>query len=640
MSRVIQHKTSFTGGEISPDLYGRDDLRVYGNGAARLRNVIVRPTGGISRRPGLRHVADLPGTGRLIAFDFNAQQTYVVAATDGELRIFLPGASVPDATLTSPFLADHLDGMDWTQSADTLLLVHPEVPPKQLVRRDVGDWRLEDLPFAEDAHAGHQIRRVPFAKFGPAEARVKVNGTNGTVTLSATADLFVSGHVGRRFELKGRQVEIVGFSDSRNVTALCLEAVADTELTGDWGEEAVSPLRGWPRSVVFHKDRLVIGGTRDLPHHVFLSQAGALFDFDSDEGQDDAAIDFPLMGDRVNAIQSVSSARHLQIFTSGGEWIVSGEPLTPSSVEVRPQTQIGSRADRHVPPLSVDGATMFAGPDGEGLYEFLYTDLEQAYNTIDLTLLVRHIAPSIRETSYDRLRRLLYVVTEARELACLTQYRAEQVTAWSLCASAGGTIESVATPGSRTFVLVDRPAGKAIEELDDALHVDAGLSGTAETPASTWSGLDHLEGEEVVVLADDCPRGPAVVSGGAVVLDRPASKVVIGKSFRHEVAPLPPVVANNTGRDPAAAVRLIETTLRLSETAQVELDLGRGLRSVPLTAFAAPLLDAPPPLFSGDKRVRGTGWRRADTAPLWRLEGEAPLPMTLLSVTNQLKVND
>jgi hypothetical protein len=640
MTRILQHKTSFTGGEIGPELYGRDDLRVYANGAARLRNVLVRPTGGVTRRPGLRHVAELPGVGRLIGFDFNAEQTYLVAAVEGELRIYLPGEAAPEATLFSPFGAEHLDGLDWTQSADTLLLVHPEVPPKQLVRRGAGDWRLEELPFAIDEHAGNAIRRVPFAKFGPAEARVQPNGTGGSVTLTATTELFLPDHIGRRFEIKGRQVEISGYTDSRHVTAVCQESLVDTQITGDWGEEAVSDLRGWPRSVVFHKDRLVIGGTRDLPHHVFMSRAGALFDFDTDEGQDDAAIDFPLMGDRVNAIQAVSSARHLQVFTSGGEWIVAGEPLTPTSVEVQPQTKIGSRAGRHVRPITVDGATMFVGPDGKGLYEFLYTDLEQAYSTVDLTLLVRHLVPSIRETSYDRLRRILYAVTESRELACLTQYRAEQVTAWTLCSSEGCQIESVATPGARTFLMVARPAGAAIEELDEALQVDAGLTGEADAPAATWSGLDHLEGEEVTVLADGRPRGRAVVVSGAVVLDQPARKVAIGKAFRHEVAPLPPVISNVTGRNPAAAVRLIETTLRLSETAQLDIDLGHGVRPVPLAGFAGPVLDMPPPRFSGDKRVRGTGWRRADTAPLWRLVGDAPLPLTLLSVTNEVKVND
>ena len=72
MSRILQTKTNFTAGEVSPTLLGRSDLRAYENGAAALRNVVVHPTGGLSRRTGLRYLETLPGTtGRLIPFEFN-----------------------------------------------------------------------------------------------------------------------------------------------------------------------------------------------------------------------------------------------------------------------------------------------------------------------------------------------------------------------------------------------------------------------------------------------------------------------------------------------------------------------------------------------------------------------------------------
>ena len=71
MTRIRSLKTTFTGGEIGPSLLGRGDLRGYENGARRLRNVVVAATGGVSRRPGLRHVRQAEGPGRLVAFEFN-----------------------------------------------------------------------------------------------------------------------------------------------------------------------------------------------------------------------------------------------------------------------------------------------------------------------------------------------------------------------------------------------------------------------------------------------------------------------------------------------------------------------------------------------------------------------------------------
>lgn len=48
--RIIQN--SLIGGEISPELYGRKDLKAYYQGAAMIRNFCVRRTGGIRKRAG------------------------------------------------------------------------------------------------------------------------------------------------------------------------------------------------------------------------------------------------------------------------------------------------------------------------------------------------------------------------------------------------------------------------------------------------------------------------------------------------------------------------------------------------------------------------------------------------------------
>ena len=50
---VRRAKTSFAAGELAPELLGRGDLRAWENGARRLRNVFLQPTGGVTRRPGL-----------------------------------------------------------------------------------------------------------------------------------------------------------------------------------------------------------------------------------------------------------------------------------------------------------------------------------------------------------------------------------------------------------------------------------------------------------------------------------------------------------------------------------------------------------------------------------------------------------
>ena len=132
MAQTRTLKTSFTAGELAPELLGRPDLRAYANGARRLRNVFIQPTGGVTRRPGLRHVALLPGAAKLIAFEFNTEQTYLLVLTDGTLRVFVGDA--PVAQVAGPWTAAMLPQLAFTQSADTLLLCHPDMPPQRVTR--------------------------------------------------------------------------------------------------------------------------------------------------------------------------------------------------------------------------------------------------------------------------------------------------------------------------------------------------------------------------------------------------------------------------------------------------------------------------------------------------------------------------
>ena len=113
----------------------------------------------------------------------------------------------------------------------------------------------------------------------------------------------------------------------------------------------------------------------------------------------------------------------------------------------------------------------------------------------------------------------------------------------------------------------------------------------------------------------------------------------IGLLFRHEVEPLPPdlIAASGAATGP---LRLVAATFRLLETAALSVDLGRGAEPVPFRRLDTALLDAAPPRFTGDVTLRGLGWRRDRLRPIWRIEGDAPLPMTLLSVTTEIRMTD
>ena len=279
---------------------------------------------------------------------------------------------------------------------------------------------------------------------------------------------------------------ITDFDSGTVVTATVTQTLIGTSATIDWQEQAFSAARGYPVTVAFHQDRLVIGGSRDLPNRLWFSRSGDLFNFDIGTGLDDEAIEFAILSDQVNAIRGIFSGRHLQVFTSGAEWMVTGDPLTPSAVQIRRQTRTGSVVDRHIPPVNVDGATLFVARGKREIQEFVYTDIEQAYQSTDLALLSRHMILNPTDQDYDPKRRLLILTREDGKFATLTVFRAEQIAAWTLHET-NGLAKSVAVVGDEVYMLVDRGGTFMIERFDDDLNLDSALKGEAGSPTAMWS---------------------------------------------------------------------------------------------------------------------------------------------------------
>lgn len=137
MRATRQLQTAFTAGELDPRLAARLEVTKYYSGASLMRNVLVLPQGGFRRRPGMRHCATASGGldgCRLIPFAFNAEQTYAILLTAGSLTVFLPDGTQVWTTTGCVWNAAQAAQMNYTQSADTLLLFQPSMPPQRLRR--------------------------------------------------------------------------------------------------------------------------------------------------------------------------------------------------------------------------------------------------------------------------------------------------------------------------------------------------------------------------------------------------------------------------------------------------------------------------------------------------------------------------
>ena len=259
MTRTSITKTSFTGGELDPLLLGRLDLKAQADGAAKLRNVVVHPTGGVSRRPGLRFLASLPGAVRLIAFD-GADGGELLALGDFQLGVVKDEAVV--ATLETPWSAAQVRGLSSARWHDRLFPCHPDVPPQELVRQGGQNWQLQAWSFELDLDdASYQRPLQPYAKIARPECFIKIN--NGTdqpiaaetlVQVWASEPVFTAEHVDvvlqvtRDETVSDLRIVNVDPIDHQVAYAVVKQWLANGKPTRQWTEQAFSEARGWPAS--------------------------------------------------------------------------------------------------------------------------------------------------------------------------------------------------------------------------------------------------------------------------------------------------------------------------------------------------------------------------------------------------------
>lgn len=203
---------------------------------------------------------------------------------------------------------------------------------------------------------------------------------------------------------------------------------------------------------------------------------------------------------------------------------------------------------------------------------------------------------------------------------------------------AGGGIMTVVQYIDSTHILVD--ITRPITDIN-AMSVDllpwpqASGTWTGQVPFTTVSGLDHLEGETVAILADGNVIPPQVVLNGTVTLPVPATKVHIGLGYTAQLQTLyldigEPSIQGKRKNITAMTARVDQTRgLKMGQTFN---DLTE-FKDRDLNTIGEPI-----ELFTGDERmIIGGGW---NTEGQMCLQQDNPLPATVLGVIPEITIGD
>lgn len=669
---------AFSGGEISPEMLGRIDDSKYQSGLSTCRNFIIKPHGPAENRAGfqfVRLVKDSTKKVRLIPFTYSTTQTMVIEIGEGYFRFHTQGATLMDGgspyEIANPFTEADLFDIHHVQSADVLTLVHPNHAPRELRRIDSLDWELITIDFSApiDAPTGLIVTTggatthiywysyvVTAVSGGGVNESTKSAGGGVTSNLFETGahnDLTWDAVTGADlYNVYKMQGGLYGYIGQTTGTTFVDDNIAPdlSKAPPIYDNDFVST-GNYPGAVSYFEQRRCFAGTIYEPQKMWLTKSGTESNLSySLPLRDDDRIEFRVAAREANTIRHIVPLTQLLLLTSSAEWrvtSVNSDAITPSTISVRPQSYVGSS---NVQPSLINNTLIYGAARGGHVRELAYNWQANGFITGDLSLRATHLFDTfdIVDMAYSKAPvPLVWCVSSNGRLLGLTYVPEQQVGAWhwhdtdgafeSCTAVAEGSEDVLYVVVRRTINdasvrTVERLHSRQFTDPEDAFFVDCGLTYDG-APADVISGLSHLEGKTVSILADGAVHPQRVVTGGSITLDIEASTVQVGLPITADLQTLPMAAQIDGGFGQGRYKNVNKVWLRVYRSSSIFVGPSNSELTEAKQRTTEPY-GSPPALKIGEIEITLT--------PTWGASGQVfvrqadPLPLTVVSMTAEV----
>lgn len=589
MAMIRTHSRSFSGGEVTPEFWGRIDDPKYQTGLATCRNFLVYPHGPVANRPGTQFVRAVKHSNkvtRLIPFSFSTTQTMVLEFGDQYVRFHTQGATLLDGgvpyEVATPYLEADLFDLRYVQSSDVLTIVHPNYAPRELRRLGATNWQLQTINFnptinppaaaptvtATRASSPTNLRDYLYKITAMVDGSTEESLGSATGTTNQTNNLLQTGAFNvitwgavagaGRYRVYREDNGLFGYVGETDALTFKDEGVTpDLSITPPNIKPIFTGAGNYPSAVSYYQQRRVFGGTATQPQNVWMTRSGTESNITySLPSRDDDMLSFKVSAREANTIRHIVPLQDLVILTSSAEWRLDGSdgPLTPSNIKVGPQAYVGCN---NATPILVNNSLLYAAARGGHVREMGFSQDAGGYITGDLSLRATHLFDTLRieDMAYAKAPiPFCWMVSSNGKLLGFTYIPEQQIGAWHQHDTINGEFESIAVVAEgeedalycvvkrqidgQQVRYVERLHTRAFGDQEDAFFVDCGLTYSG-APADTISGLSHLEGEEVAILVDGAVHPRRTVTGGSIQLDVEGSTIHIGLPITADIKTLP-----------------------------------------------------------------------------------------------------
>lgn len=530
---IRQVQANFSHGELDPKLFTRSDVDVYYKGAEKLRNVLVIPQGGASRRFGTTFTATIndnagnPVTDidevNAFIYDLDQDETFTIVvrpydrAGPAVVGFDIYENNMYVTTVSSAdYKVDEIKDLYFVRLQGFVVILHEDVQPHQL-KRTGASWAITTV----------SIVNYPVFDFSTIDG-VSYRATGNTFTPSATtgigitvtgsAAFFNQGHVGGIYIGNGGIARITAVNAAGTVaTVTTIENFAGTTAilgtnsilsSAAWGDtSAGAPAgknRGWPSKGTLFQNRLALANSAALPNIVWVSNLGDPYNFDDAEALADNAFSIGVGKNGNEEIQDIVGTKALVAFGFSGVYASSlfvDTPITPSTAYLLEQPGDGS-ANLRVQTL--DNQMFFIDENDQQVNALVYSIEDSGFSALNASLLSPQLINTPVSTAAYRPANndgsLLMVINADGTMGIFQSLSDQSVRAWSLSDTRGSFKKAYASR-STAYMLNRRSFGTTVTVaglIDNVYTANSSFDGLTDVSESATDPL-----KDVTIFAND-----------------------------------------------------------------------------------------------------------------------------------------
>ena len=493
MVKMIQ--PSMGGGEVSPPIGARVDLAKRAVAVELAENFVATFTGSMENRAGQQFVAQCkPGAGphRIIEFEFNSTQTFVLELGNLYMRFHALGAQILNSALVKTITA--------------ATAANPVV-----ITSNAHGLSNGTEVYITGVAGMTQLNGRNFKITGVATNTFQLTNLNGVSVDGTAYTAYTSGGTATPpYEVAtpwaSADIARLRYAQSGDVMTLVHPSYTPRELirisNDNWSlgtltltsNPFAAGANAQPSTVGFYQQRRIFANSNNEPNRFWMSQLGNFDDFSAAAPPlSDEAITQSISARRINEIQHIVPLSDLVFLTSGGEYRVqAGQELviTPTTLTIAPQSYYGATPLR---PIVAGDVALYCTP-GEFVRDLGFEISSNKFVGRDISVLARHLFDRRVIVDWDYApapNAMGFLVMDDGNGLFLTYQPDQDIYAWtrsttkgeykSTCVVREGNADIIYVTVERvidgaTVSMIERLEERQFSTLSDAFHVDCGLT--------------------------------------------------------------------------------------------------------------------------------------------------------------------